>query len=109
MVITCHCQHCNGPIEFEPESWTYGLMKTCPKCGQESKTYMPARRGRGFNPPPASNQDTTIGLIYLGAVLLPIVGFFGGIYLVAIKQPGHGATTMGISVVMALVWYTVFF
>ena len=107
MITICHCQHCNGPIEFEAETWTYGELKTCPKCGNETKTFLPARRGRGFNPPTANNADLTVGLIYLGAIVLPVVGFFGGIYLLATKQPGHGAITMGLSVVMTFIWLSV--
>lgn len=106
MITTCHCQHCNGPIEFEAETWTYGQLQNCPKCGNETKTYLPARRGRGFNPP-TSDGELTVGLIYLGAVVMPIVGFFGGIYLLASKRPGHGAITLGLSVVFGVIWFIV--
>jgi hypothetical protein len=46
---------------------------------------------------------------YLAAVLLPIVGFFIGLYLITQKESGHGAACMGLSVLAGIFWLAVFF
>jgi len=107
MIATCKCQHCGQPVEFEMEGWSYGQTQACASCGQVTRTQLP-RRKMGFDPnPEKSNPQNVLVWIYLGVVLMPLVGFFGGIYLLAKNQPGHGATAMAGSVIMVLIWTVV--
>ena len=48
----------------------------------------------------------TIGLAYAMSLLLPFIGFFMGIYLLAKKEAGHGVACMAISV--ATFWIGLF-
>ncbi len=50
----------------------------------------------------------TIVCSYILALLMPLFGFFAGIYLLAKKQVGHGVTCMAISVFMFLFLLSVF-
>lgn len=108
MLTTCHCQHCQAPVEFEAETWKYGETRTCASCGQESRVYLPIKRGSGqayqAGAMVGDIPQSTLALIYAGAVLMPLVGFFGGIYLLAKSQPGHGVICMALSVAFAIFW-----
>jgi hypothetical protein len=97
MLIRVQCQHCQN--EFEDE----GLDRTtfCPACHKE--TFVLHKR-----PVLTSNAaDDACGVIVLGyvcAVVIPFVGFFVGIYLMAKNQPGHGVTTIALSTLAGLFW-----
>jgi hypothetical protein len=41
---------------------------------------------------------------YVCAILLPLAGFFIGIYLMAKKQHGHGVAAMALSIFAGLIW-----
>jgi hypothetical protein len=110
MVVKCHCQQCNGPIGFQAETLEdaalrAGEKRICFLCGKETMLCLAPNRTRGLsNHKPAGNQKKRlVALIYCGAVLMPFVGFFGGIYLMAIKEPGDGVFAMAISVVCGVV------
>lgn len=49
---------------------------------------------------------STIVCSYLLAVLMPFLGFFAGIYLLAKKQPGHGVACMAISIVTFFIFFS---
>lgn len=98
MIIRAQCQHCQS--EFEDE----GLERTvfCPSCGKETII-----RSKGSNYAPISTDDDASGVIVVGyvcAVVIPFVGFFIGIYLMAKKQPGHGVATMALSILAGWIW-----
>jgi uncharacterized paraquat-inducible protein A len=39
--VTCHCQQCNGNIEFDASLFQAGTMTTCPHCGIETPLFIP--------------------------------------------------------------------
>ena len=51
---------------------------------------------------------STIACSYTLAILVPLFGFFAGIYLVLKKQPGHGVACMALSVFVSLVLFSFF-
>jgi hypothetical protein len=111
MVVKCHCQQCNGPIGFQAETLEEaalrdGETRICFRCGKETRLNLPAGRLQGLTVEPSGNQtDRVIALIYCGAVFMPINGFFGGIYLMAKKEPGHGACAMAVSILCGFTWF----
>lgn len=102
MTIKSKCEHCQN--EFEDE----GLEKTifCPSCGKETHI-----RPVGSNFSPAGRNvetaefDGLIALSYTLAVLLPLFGFFAGIYLLLKKQHGHGVAAMALSCFAGAIWF----
>jgi hypothetical protein len=46
--VTCHCQHCNGGIEFDGAGFAHGETRAieCPHCGIETNLFVP------YRPPP---------------------------------------------------------
>ena len=42
--------------------------------------------------------EGNIGAAYILAIVVPFIGFFAGIYLLAKKEPGHGVACIAISV-----------
>ena len=45
---------------------------------------------------------------YMLAVLLPLFGFFAGVWLMTRKESGHGCAVMVVSVLSGVVWLAVF-
>jgi hypothetical protein len=103
MFIKAKCEHCQ--TEFEDE----GIEKTvwCPSCGKETHI-LPA--GSNFTPhiANAAQHDGLILASYTLAILLPMFGFFAGVYLLIKKQPGHGVAAMALSSLAAVIWFLVF-
>ena len=103
MLIKAKCEHCQS--EFEDE----GFEKTvfCPSCGKETHI---RPIGSNFS---ARNVETTdfdglIALSYAFAVLLPVFGFFAGVYLLLKNQQGHGVAAMALSCFASAVWFLIF-
>jgi len=46
-----------------------------------------------------------IAAAYILAIIVPFIGFFAGIYLMAKKQPGHGVAVIALSLVGLLGWW----
>ena len=42
MIVTCQCQHCNKPLEFEAEN--AGKKAVCPECGAETTLCLPSQK-----------------------------------------------------------------
>lgn len=98
MLIKAECEHCHA--EFEDE----GFEKTvwCPACGKETHIYA---KGSDYSCKPLES-DALDGVILAGyalAIILPVAGFFVGVYLLCKNQPAHGAATMAMSCVFAAV------
>jgi len=87
-----------------------GQVIACPHCGLETKLFVPvlgaAPTGLPGQQPQAEHPGGSGAVIcgYLLSFLLPLAGFFLGIYLMAKKKPGHGVTCMVLSVVMSFFW-----
>jgi hypothetical protein len=99
MQIKAKCEHCQS--EFEDE----GMEKTvwCPSCGKETHIYA---KGSDYSFRPVEDLSDTIVGGYIFAFIFPLAGFFIGVYLIAKKQPGHGAAAMFLSVfVGSALWW----
>ena len=104
MIIKTICEHCQAVFDDD------GLDKTvwCPACGKETHI-LPA----GSIPQPriqveSTEFDTAILLGYVFAIILPIIGFFVGLYLILKNQCGHGAATLAVSAFSFVLWFLLF-
>lgn len=110
--VRCNCQRCGERIVFPPEM--AGQDVTCPHCGRETTLLLPQVRKAAPDPVPptptamAEVSDGTLLACYVLSALLPLVGFFCGVYLLSKKQGGHGAACMAVSVFSFLVWAAIF-
>jgi hypothetical protein len=113
----CKCQFCNQHIAFPVEM--AGQMFACPHCGLETKLFIPqtdpapkpAAPIEPLAPQPTMDKPDESSIIawsYVLCFLIPIAGFFFGVYLMAKKKSGHGAACMAISIVLGLGWLAVF-
>jgi hypothetical protein len=104
MIVYVHCEHCGHNFEAE----AMGKTTACPDCEKETRFDL-----RANAPLPAAmraESGVSEGIIfcgYLGAVLMPFIGFFIGIYLLAKQQAGHGAAIMAISVLCSTIWLAI--
>ena len=111
----CSCQHCGKQIVFDVEH--IGQIADCPHCGLETKlviSKVPVRAVSQAIPSDAVPQysgleNNFVVAGYLTAVLLPIAGFFIGLYLMTQKESGHGAACMGLSILAGIFWLAVIF
>ena len=83
----------DSPLSGEPE-WVAEL----------SRANTPARQTQRARDLSDSVSEGNIAAGYIVALIVPFIGFFVGIYLIAKKQPGHGVACMAISVVACLFW-----
>jgi hypothetical protein len=51
MIVTCHCRHCNGALQFDPAEYdiksigpAYGKEVTCPTCANPTLAFIPPSR-----------------------------------------------------------------
>lgn len=113
MIIKVQCQYCHQDFEDE------GMERTtfCPHCGKETLIFehtkpqsaellfQQRKSVAGFGHGEA-RYDSIIFAGYLSAIVIPLVGFFIGIYLMAKGEHGHGVAAMALSVIASLVWIT---
>jgi predicted RNA-binding Zn-ribbon protein involved in translation (DUF1610 family) len=100
-------------IELEIEDSLYDQVFECPNC--KTEVMIPKRRmvprvvvARPMimsRPETVSQGNIIAG--YALAVIVPFIGFFVGIYLLAKKEPGHGVACMAISILAAVIWFSV--
>ena len=103
MIAKCFCQHCNDAIEFDATELVEGnSIVPCPHCGLQTKLSIPQPGLEKLV------ESSTIAWSYVLCFLIPIAGFFFGVYLMAKKKSGHGAACMAISIVLGLSWIAVF-
>jgi len=104
MLVKSACRYCQSPVEFEAEDYKDGLELPCPKCQQ--MTPVRVNRWNTWTPAPnlASRNATknTIVLAYIVSLLVPLAGFFFGVYLFGKKEHGHGAACMFLNVLIIL-------
>ena len=120
MIAKCSCQYCNGAIEFDAnELVEENSIVPCPHCGLETKLFIPQtsttpKPTASVNTPATQPQvdraveSSTVVWSYVLCFLIPIAGFFFGVYLMAKKKSGHGAACMAISIVLGLGWLALF-
>lgn len=104
MLIKAKCEHCAGDFEDE------GLEKTvfCPACGKEThilpagSNFVPIKTGAD------SEMDAAIAAGYAFAILLPVIGFFIGVYLAIKNEVGHGVAAMALSCIASSLWVFMF-
>ena len=87
------CKHCG---EF------LNSTQRCDNSAPVSASFHPAT--------PAKAETISEGNIvaaYIIAIILPFVGFFAGIYLMAKKEPGHGVAVIAVSILTFFIWYAV--
>lgn len=96
-----------------------GQMFACPNCGSETKLFIPqttdaprpAAPTDPVTPQPTiekPDESSITAWSYVLCFIIPIAGFFFGVYLMAKKKSGHGAACMAISIVLGLVWLALF-
>jgi len=80
----------------------------CPSCGRETTLMVPelrVRKAAAENPTAGDIvQSSTIICSYILSALVPLAGFFAGLYLMRKKQDGHGIACMGLSILFALLF-----
>ncbi len=64
------------------------------------------RASRNFE---TADFDWMITLSYALAILVPVFGFFAGVYLVLKNQHGHGVAAMALSVFANAIWGLIFY
>ena len=112
MTSRCPCQHCGGRIEFETEQFNPGQIGECSHCHEQTELFIAPPEKPKFNVDYSksgiSERDKRLILSYILAVIVPLAGFFSGVYLMAKKEHGHGATCMGVSVFCSYIWLAIF-
>ena len=110
------CPACETELELEDAD--YGAMFACPQCGtdviiEKRRTGPRIARQRPIVVRPAPSQPApsvsggNIAAAYILSVIMPLIGFFAGIYLMAKKEAGHGVACMGISALSFLIWVSI--
>jgi hypothetical protein len=107
----------DGRIQRHTQIWLQGSpdwkpLSDFPNFSNLLPPPAPARPKPPIPSRPAIAQDTetttiaksTIICSYVISVLMPLFGFFAGIYLIAKKQTGHGVACMALSIFMFLVY-----
>jgi hypothetical protein len=105
----CDCQRCGNPIAFPLD--LHNSEVQCPHCHKATTLSVPSASARVHKATAPVFDERRQGLIrqstmissYALAFLIPIAGFFAGIYLMAKKETGHGVAVMAISVIWAVV------
>ena len=105
MLIKAKCEHCQS--EFEDE----GLERTifCPSCGKETHILPVGSNFAAYSNRDAADFDGMIALSYALAILVPVFGFFAGVYLVLKNQHGHGVCAMALSAFANAIWGLLFY
>ena len=106
------CQRCGEHIAFP--ATMQGENVDCPHCGRETTLVASISQSlvRKASTPPPLEEPVVAGarpifLIYVIAFLIPLVGIFLGIWLVAKKEANHGAAVTLLSVVLLLIYWSV--
>ena len=80
MLVKCNCNNCSAHLEFE--SVDAGSVIVCPKCGIETKLYVP---GSASNQPPRNLQLMKINKFKVGLIAVGIAMFVGIVALLIIN------------------------
>jgi hypothetical protein len=111
-----NCPTCDTQLEIE-DSY-YDQIFECPNCKAEIMIPKPRKGPRIVRTAPLRvtvptkpegvGQESIIAG-YAIAIIVPFIGFFVGIYLLAKKEPGHGVACMAISILAAWFWCAMLF
>jgi DNA-directed RNA polymerase subunit M/transcription elongation factor TFIIS len=90
------CPHCGAPLDVATHTIDAG----------ETIRFNQPLTARTPNLPAEVSQIPFDNILaYYGlSIILPLIGFFAGIYLLAKKEPGHGVACMVVSIVSAGIW-----
>lgn len=102
--IAMTCPHCGGLLAFPQQ--LIGTQANCPHCNREI-CLSPIR---AITQHPKSEPDVAQSTLICSVILsflIPIAGFFAGIWLMTKKQSGYGVACMAISIVMGLIWIAI--
>jgi DNA-directed RNA polymerase subunit RPC12/RpoP len=105
----CDCQRCGQPIAFPVD--LHNTEVECPHCHRATTLLIPspsARVRKADSLPPGTEPLPDPTLAYVLAIILPLIGFFFGVWLMGKKQSGHGAAVMALSIFAALFWLLIF-
>jgi len=99
------CPHCGAPITgVSPAINTNGTIRF----KQSLTARTPNLPQAPWAPAEAESVgDGNIAAAYIISIIVPFVGFFVGIYLMAKKEPGHGVACMALSIFSFFVWYAI--
>lgn len=110
----CDCQRCGQPIAFPID--LNNTEVECPHCHRATTLLIPSpsarvRKADSLPPPIRATdevpQSTLTGCIIL-SILMPLIGFFCGVWLMTKKQSGYGVACMATSIIAGLVWVAIF-
>jgi hypothetical protein len=119
MIEKCKCGKCGVNIEFDADLFVpsgetdkeiFGQFVTCPSCQKPTILIMPKSTPQIAIFPRAIENDgqpdySATGFIgILCAILLPLIGFFIGIYLLAKGHAGIGCVCMAASIISSIGW-----
>jgi hypothetical protein len=84
----------------------------CKHCGEflngsrrtQSSAPAPPYAYQPIDAQPKTVSEGNIAAAYILAIIVPFIGFFVGLYLLAKKEPGHGVACMAISVFAFFLW-----
>jgi hypothetical protein len=130
MNAKCPCQHCNGNIGFD--ALDAGRETACPHCGMETVLFVPPPRVVALPTTPViqmAQAETTprsydellthrqlpqkdkyagaSSVLLVCSFVIPFIGFFGGIWLMAKGEHGRGVACLAISIVFGMIWLAV--
>jgi VIT1/CCC1 family predicted Fe2+/Mn2+ transporter len=118
MTSKCDCQQCGQSLEFEASQLEksgetshriLGQQIECPHCQQPTQLYMPRFSAAPVAPipvPARKRNGGVIALAYAFAVLIPVIGFFFGIYLLGKRDFVTGLLVLFLSLFcsVAAIW-----
>jgi hypothetical protein len=106
-------------FELKVPSDRIGQLSTCEQCKEEITLDLPNsglsnQPGYGrlspatmaFISTQAGVSDKQIGIGYLLAIIIPLIGFVIGIYFLSKNQFGHGICCMIVSLIANALWFT---
>jgi hypothetical protein len=125
--ISFPCPLCGGHLEVAAED--IGKFAPCPHCSEEIPLELPEKqdfaikssnlglyqqarnRSASHTAATATTPDVKqlVKVGYLLAIILPLIGFFFGLFLMFKNRPSDGVICMVLSLIFSVVWWLVFF
>jgi predicted RNA-binding Zn-ribbon protein involved in translation (DUF1610 family) len=105
----CNCQRCGQPIAFPLD--LNNTEAPCPLCGMETTLQAPRIRALARNNPQPTeieNYTTLVVVGFVGTLIIPLIGFIAGIYLIVKGKAGVGAVMLVLSILLSIIWLAAF-